>query len=315
MSWIESHQSLEREDKVFKLRKAMCWDKNQAVGFLHRFWWLALEQTPHGDVSGLAVEFVSEMLDMRPEITAQALAAMEDAGFLYRTDAGNLLIRNWIKYTKRYLRDTLWKSDPEKYAAAEALYAASVLAPPKIGGKSAENPQIPAVPNQTLPTTYSPNPAATAPGPDNPPAEAKHHKAFTASAEAMQLTSQLCDLMRKNDPAAKIPEKLDKWTHAADCLLRIDKRAYSDAVAVLDWCQRDPFWRGNILSMPTFRAKFPQLKLQRERNMPAPAFKRRKDMTADRVAAKMAEAAAEPPFTRAELDEIRRAAGWSGRTQ
>ena len=33
---------------------------------------------------------------------------------------------------------------------------------------------------------------------------------------------------------------------------------------LIRWCQADPFWRRNVLSMPTFRAKYDQLRLKAE---------------------------------------------------
>lgn len=52
----------------------------------------------------------------------------------------------------------------------------------------------------------------------------------------------------------------DAWRTQARLLLDSDNGpTLSQALAVVDWCQADDFWRPNILSMPTFRAKYAQL--------------------------------------------------------
>lgn len=101
----------------------------------------------------------------------------------------------------------------------------------------------------------SPKPAA--------PEAPKQAKEF--SAEAVQLTDKLMAMMRTNDPKAKLPHDPAKWREEADRLIRIDGRSFVEVQDVLEWCQHDNFWRGNILSMPKFREKYPQLKLQMER--------------------------------------------------
>lgn len=83
------------------------------------------------------------------------------------------------------------------------------------------------------------------------------------SDDAKALTSRLVELMKGNDPKAKIPADLSKWEDEADKLLRIDGRTPGEAGAVLEWCQNhrtESFsWAANIHSMGKFREKFPTL--------------------------------------------------------
>lgn len=51
MAWIESHQSLGRHPKLFKLAGLLGIDKAQAVGHLHYLWWWALQYASSGDLS------------------------------------------------------------------------------------------------------------------------------------------------------------------------------------------------------------------------------------------------------------------------
>ncbi|MCW2092453.1 UNVERIFIED_ORG: hypothetical protein M2328_005733 [Rhodococcus erythropolis] len=58
----------------------------------------------------------------------------------------------------------------------------------------------------------------------------------------------------------KVPPVVSKeWKDHARLLLDTDKVSEDEAIAVIDWCQSDSFWAGNILSMKKFRAQFPTL--------------------------------------------------------
>jgi hypothetical protein len=51
-------------------------------------------------------------------------------------------------------------------------------------------------------------------------------------------------------------------------MLDKDSRTEQQVAKAIDWCQKDTFWRVNILSMPKLREKYDQLRLaaQREGN-------------------------------------------------
>jgi hypothetical protein len=84
----------------------------------------------------------------------------------------------------------------------------------------------------------------------------RQHQAEAAAA----LCERLAGLMYANDPKAKVSPDSARWREAAERLIRIDERPLVECTAVLEWCQRDPFWQAQILSMPKFREKYPQLR-------------------------------------------------------
>jgi hypothetical protein len=99
---------------------------------------------------------------------------------------------------------------------------------------------------------------------------------------------ELARLMRRNDDRAKVPAPiagmetlprpstqdaareqiaavlhtpaLKPWLDAARLLIDTDGREPREVVKVLRWCQADEFWKTNVLSMPKFREKYPQLR-------------------------------------------------------
>jgi hypothetical protein len=82
------------------------------------------------------------------------------------------------------------------------------------------------------------------------------------AAGVLKLCYTLRDLMLENDPKAKPKPSSVGWMDAAKKLMRIDERHFEECMAVLEWSQRDEFWKGNVLSMPKFREKYPTLRAQ-----------------------------------------------------
>lgn len=74
------------------------------------------------------------------------------------------------------------------------------------------------------------------------------------------LCERLAELMVAN--GCKQPEIKERWRDEARRLLDIDKRPFDKAMALLEWCQNDPFWKSNIHSMPKFRTQYDQLRLR-----------------------------------------------------
>ena len=78
---------------------------------------------------------------------------------------------------------------------------------------------------------------------------------------------RLCILLRDLVVAngSKAPTIGPGWLTAARLMLVNDGREPHAAERLMRWCQADSFWRGNILSMPKFRAKYDELRLHAER--------------------------------------------------
>jgi len=53
-----------------------------------------------------------------------------------------------------------------------------------------------------------------------------------------------------------------KWDRDFDLMLRLDKRDPEKARKLIEWCQADEFWRGNILSGNKFRKQYDQMSLR-----------------------------------------------------
>jgi hypothetical protein len=101
---------------------------------------------------------------------------------------------------------------------------------------------------------------------------AKSH-AFSKGEPPYELALFLANLMRGNDPKAKVPKddsaQWQKWCLTFDRMIRLDERQPGEIAAIINWAQDDSFWKANILSPDKLRQKFTQLYLQaKEKNAP-----------------------------------------------
>ena len=113
MAWIESHTNLDRHSKLIRFQTAMRWSRNEAVGFLHRFWWSVLEVSPSGDVTALTLpEVMSETLNMKLDVVRVAIERLEEYGFIER-NGERVFVHDWLDYAGRFLRSKFSKKREE----------------------------------------------------------------------------------------------------------------------------------------------------------------------------------------------------------
>ena len=84
----------------------------------------------------------------------------------------------------------------------------------------------------------------------------------------------LCEFLadKIEDNGSKRPNPNKQWFDSARLMLDRDGRDYVECKQLIIWCQESIFWRANILSMPKFREKYDQLRLQREKELPPDPF-------------------------------------------
>lgn len=90
----------------------------------------------------------------------------------------------------------------------------------------------------------------------------------TYSSEIIRMADRLKFLILQNNPGAKTPTDLTKWQVDFDKMKRLDNRTDEQIFAVMEFSQKDPFWKANILSAGKLREKFDTLLLQKDRPKP-----------------------------------------------
>lgn len=101
------------------------------------------------------------------------------------------------------------------------------------------------------------NDSATPPA---PPREKSEREEPPPREDVERLCSTLAERLAANGFLERDTKISKGWRVEARRLLDLDKVPLDEALRVLDWCQRDTFWRGNIQSLPTFRKKYSGLR-------------------------------------------------------
>lgn len=84
---------------------------------------------------------------------------------------------------------------------------------------------------------------------------------FGEESRELKAARHLFGRIKENNPSAKEP-KWQQWAKDFDRIFRLDARPEADVLAVIDWCQGDSFWLGNILSPAKLREQYDQLILK-----------------------------------------------------
>ena len=133
----------------------------------------------------------------------------------------------------------------------------------KIAGEKVEPPEdvsrdCPTVRPALVPRV-SQHPSQANPSPTKP----SQLSTKDSSSELRPDVERLCILLRDLVVAngSKPPTIGPGWHTAARLMLVADGRDPKAAERLMRWCQADEFWKANVLSMPTFRKKYDQLRL------------------------------------------------------
>jgi phage replication O-like protein O len=87
-------------------------------------------------------------------------------------------------------------------------------------------------------------------------------KIFLFKPEHLELAQNLLDKILKNNPNYRKPKTLDSWANTFRLMVENDCRSPDAIKDVIDWCQKDSFWKTNILSVDSLRKQFDRLWLQ-----------------------------------------------------
>lgn len=83
------------------------------------------------------------------------------------------------------------------------------------------------------------------------------------TSEVRDDVEQICNRLAKwiVHNGSRTPAVSEKWRTEARLLIDRDRRPLDEITRIIDWCQKDQFWKGNILSMPKFREKYDRLRI------------------------------------------------------
>ena len=252
MVWFNVDDGFSTSPKVLGIQRT---DRMAAVGL----WTFAGSWCAKHMTDG---HFGSFMLDEwgADQVSVDALAG---AVLWERTPEG-FVFHNWAKWqrtreqieakreSERVRKDTYRKTRADEKANHEPDVSRRRPIGTPVGQTRVSQPPSQALPFPSLPTLLSTKYVV-----DDP----------TPVSELRPEVERLCILLRDLVVAngSKAPVIGKGWLTSARLMLVNDGRDPHAAERLLRWCQADPFWRGNILSMPKFRAKYDELRLHAER--------------------------------------------------
>lgn len=86
----------------------------------------------------------------------------------------------------------------------------------------------------------------------------KPNNIFLSDSDEYRLAKLLFNEILKNNPEHKEPN-FQSWAKYIDLMIRIDKRDPQKIANMIAWCQKDSFWKANILSASKLRDQYDQL--------------------------------------------------------
>jgi hypothetical protein len=145
MTWIETHDKLERHPKVLDLMNLMGWNKNETLGVLIRFWWWCLEYAEDGDLRPHSPQRIAGALDMMGDYAVKFVPSMISTGWI--DEKPNLRVHDWWDYIGNFLMSK-YKHHPSKWRRVRRLYRGK-----KNGAKNSSKNGTPnlTIPNHTIP--------------------------------------------------------------------------------------------------------------------------------------------------------------------
>ena len=99
MAWIKSQQALRDYPKLKKLARGLDVSIPTTLGHLHMLWWWAMDYAQDGNLTPFDALDIADAAgwDGAPErfVDAMVNCGFRGAGFLERTEDGELLIHDW----------------------------------------------------------------------------------------------------------------------------------------------------------------------------------------------------------------------------
>lgn len=252
MAWLPSHQEIRDHPKTRRLTVMLDVPRAQVIGHLHCLWWWALTYADDGDLTkfdaldiALAAEWEGD-----PQTFVDALLACGGGGgngFLELQGDDGLLLHDWDEYGGKYVEKRRREADRlREYRQSSASRTDDVR-------------------------STDPVPTANVGGKSREEKSREEERPASADAERREDVDSLCDVLVELVVAtgARKPSVTKQWRDEARKLLDRDGVERGEAERVMRWALADDFWRANVLSMPKFRQKFDQLKLQQGRHLRA----------------------------------------------
>lgn len=239
MAWFKIDDGFHASRKLLKIPKRT---RFAAVGLWTVAGSWAADQLTDGNVPDYMIGVFGA-----PPAAPEALV---DCGLWQRTSDGYVFY-NWHEY-----QPSKQDVDAERAASRERMRELRARRKLKKPPEQAEEGDAfgRTVPNGSE-NVRNPDPTR----PDPTPIEEAKASSVEIREDVQRVCEVLADLIEGN--GSKRPKITRTWTDSARRMIDLDEREPARAENLIRWSQGNTFWRKNILSMPTFREKYDQLRL------------------------------------------------------
>ena len=150
-----------------------------------------------------------------------------------------------------YVKRNGTREDVERLSEVRAASGRKGGRPPGQGRAKANQNQV-GKQNKSRPNPYTETESYTEQEQDLVPAAPPR-------VDVERLCTHLADRIENN--GSKRPPINKQWRDAARLLMDQDGRTEDQIRTAIDWCQKDEFWRRNVMSMPALRKQYDRLRL------------------------------------------------------
>jgi hypothetical protein len=229
--WTVSETTMVKNTKFLRLSRTLEVGIAETIGLLTLLWHCVLEMKEDGDITNWNDDDIEcyAHWEGKRGVFAKALFK-EDHRFIDKIDGKNL-IHDWTETAGRYLIKRYGTANKNRLIEIWTMYGKTY------GRREGES--------------------------ESKSKQQKSGKKFPDESSEIKASQYLFIKIKENDPNAKEPD-YQKWAIDIDGIIRLDKRTKEELKAVIDWCQKDEFWKINILSAKSLRKHFPKLKLKME---------------------------------------------------
>ncbi len=119
MAWVELRQSVYGHRKTRRAARRLGIRCAHLVGHLGALWTWALDNALGGELGGVEVEILAEVMEWQGDADL-LVATLVEVGYLDRHEGG-LRIHNWERYIEHYL---VWLDQRKRHAEAQSAYKA-----------------------------------------------------------------------------------------------------------------------------------------------------------------------------------------------
>lgn len=170
-------------------------------------------------------------------------------------------VRRLVDLGEVSVKTNAGKNGANVYRVHMAAQTPGTAPPPRRSATPAQrHPRQNAAPAET---TQTPGTAPPEPSLNRPTESLRDSAPEIRRDDVERLCAHLADRIEAN--GCKRPKVTARWRSSARLLLDADGRTEQQIHNAIDWCQTDEFWRANVLSMPTLREKYDQLRLAAQR--------------------------------------------------